>query len=136
MQNAFSDFTNLPEFSSHDGDEDLIELGRKFADALERQEKYKDDHSDDGPWSKACNDSFDCCKASLKLRATTILGLRIKAWLELYECKAVCEIAPDGDIDAQLVCSLLMNLVPPAQQGIPGENPKQKRRWPKVQKAA
>ncbi|HWK87017.1 MAG TPA: hypothetical protein VNQ34_05880 [Xanthobacteraceae bacterium] len=126
---------NIPEFLQH-GDEDLIELGRKFADALERQVQYKNDHTDDGPWSVACNDAFDCCDAAIKLRATTPLGVRIKAWLALYQCKVLCEITPAGEVDSKLVCSLLLDLVPAAQQGVPGENRKQKRIWDKFKAAA
>lgn len=120
MKNAFSDFTNLPEFSSHDGDEDLIELGRKFADAMERQEKYlhDPDDSNNGPFMTAVDDAFHCCEAGIGLKATTIIGLRVKAWLALYQCKLAGE---DEGIDRMLAYSLFSDLVPAKQMRIPGD---------------
>lgn len=124
MQHSVSNFTNLPEFSSHDGDEDLIELGRKFADALERQERHYGDEErgiKNNDWDDACNDAFDCCEAAIKLRPTTLLGLRIKAWLTLYEVRVMEKVMPDSerDLDERLVRSLLGDMVPSANRKFP-----------------
>lgn len=121
MQHSVSNFTNLPELSSHDGDEDLIELGRKFADALERQEKH---HLDDArgidkemkAYTLAVDDADRIAIESHKVRATTLIGLRLKAWCALYMLDAYS----DSDDTPRVIRSLLCDLVPNAQQKIPG----------------
>jgi hypothetical protein len=107
---------NIPEFLQH-GDEDLIELGRKFADALERQDLHSGDEEKGlgtDNWGDAVSDASDCCEAALKLRPTTLLGLRIKAWMTLYELRTMETVMPDNerDLDERLVRSLLADLVP------------------------
>lgn len=124
MQHSVSNFTNLPELSSHDGDEDLIELGRKFADALERQERHHDDEErglGTNAFDNAAGDAFDCCRECLRLRATTLLGLRIKAWMTLYMNRTMESVMPDSerDIDEQMFRSLMSDLVPSPNRKFP-----------------
>lgn len=115
---------SFPEFSHSEGDEDLIALGRKFADALDRQERH---HLDDAKgidremkaYGVAVDDADRLCAESTQLKATTILGLRIKGWCALYMCKGYME-CPQDDTALRVFMSLLQDLVPPSHQEIPG----------------
>jgi len=119
MTNALSGFTNLPELSSHDGDEDLIELGRKFGNALDRMGAAAAVNND-GEYDLAIAEADKLVEASKQLKATTILGLRIKAWMTFFIVRSMEGSEDDGRV-CNMVYSLLRDLVPPNQQHVPGD---------------
>lgn len=112
---------NIPEFLPH-GDEDLIELGRKFAELMDRAQAVPEQDDDD--FADVLGEINQLVAECARLRAITERGVAVKARMAYYlnESSRGSIVTMDRRTDNyplyDIFHSLLSDMVPPEHQRV------------------